>query len=275
VKKTGTHKKSKVKPSHFNDFFDLKDGVGEHTTKKLDAWIEKALKHQENPLDPRAAEVFDFEKLGMAEMDEEWPDWWLDKKCTECKKGGATLICVWCEDAYYCNGRCKVKNGTQHLSHPDSTCPGPPTADPTADIILAGAQDAGVDTSDADALSAFRSQYEAQWVRSAAPAENSNEEEEVEVTEASRIAAAVARISNEFYDGACDIAEVEDLVFRIQNDMWLELRCRQETEFLVDVIDKMSEEQPRYDPNSVLADDDGGGLDGMPNYGINHHGIPE
>ena len=112
-------------------------------------------------------------------------------------------------------------------------------------------------------------------MRSAAPAENNNEEEEVEVTEASRIAAAVARISNDFYDGACDIAEVEDLVFRIQNDMWLELRCRQETEFLVDVIDKMSEERPRYDPNSVLADDDGDGLDGMPDYGINHHGIPE
>ena len=43
----------------------------------------------------------------------------------------------------------------------------------------------------------------------------------------------------------------------------------------MDVIDKMSEERPRYDPNSVLADDDGDGLDGMPDYGINHHGIPE
>ena len=53
--------------------------------------------------------------------------------------------------------------------------------------------------------------------------ESSNEQPVVEVTEASRIATAVARISNEFYDGACDIGEVEDLVFRIQNGTWLEL----------------------------------------------------
>ena len=45
----------------------------------------------------------------------------------------------------------------------------------------------------------------------------------------------------------------------------------------MNVIDKMQEERTSYDPNSVLA----GGVDGvdhldeMPDYGVNHHGIPE
>ena len=109
-----------MKPSHFNNWFDSKLGVGVQTTDKLNKWIEKALDHQENPLDPAAAKVFDFDELGVAEVDEEWPEWWTKKGliCEECGKKGATLICVWCEDVYYCNGRCKMKHGAQYLNLP-------------------------------------------------------------------------------------------------------------------------------------------------------------
>ena len=44
--------------------------------------------------------------------------------------------------------------------------------------------------------------------------------------------------------------------------------------FLLDaVVDRMREERPRYDPNSVLAGDDG--LDEMPDYSVDRCEIPE
>ena len=36
----------------------------------------------------------------------------------------------------------------------------------------------------------------------------------------------------------------------------------------MNVVDRMREERPRYDPNSVLAGDDG--LDEMPDYSVDH-----
>jgi hypothetical protein len=247
-----------VSPQDFN-WFDLEHGAGEHATELLKKWLLKALKHQEDPLLPEAQEAFDFDRLGMAELDDDIDE--AAAVCAECGKGGANLVCVWCNETYYCNIRCKLKNGEQHLAHPGSTCPGP-SGETRA--VRDAAKSAGVDISDATALASFAQQLKQGRLAAAA---GGDEYDESQPTEMQMISTIIERISSEFYNGTCDPIAIETLIQKLQDDDWLSLRCRHNIDFLINVQDRLREEGIDFDPMSLMWDVEGE-VEAMPDYDL-------
>ena len=211
----------RVKPRHFNDWFNLEYGTGKASTTKLQNWLIEKLQEAQDPLTEQEQHEFDLGHQGVEELDEDED---VGQPCEECGVASATLVCVWCYQVYYCSMSCRGKNGGRHVTR--SSCPGPVEIYTRSPPESAAGE--GCDGEDNNS-----GQSEAQLIRSV-----------------------VEQVSRDFTNGVCDCSNVEELIQRLESDEYLDMMCQIEIQYLYMIVDQLAQapNASEFEPNDLFDD---------------------